>query len=125
MTNLYYQILLKVYLAYKVLSSSTNKEERGKGQFTRKIRNFGHVKYENSLAKWSCGTRSPYGSGRAWSYVHTVWNHNREFPSDRNRNREYFIQLIQRRYLIHFDKFCLINVPKHLLCVIIINLKLM
>ena len=52
-------------------------------------------------------------------------NTNREFPSDRNRNREFFIQLIQRRYLIHFDKFYLTNVPKNLLCVIIINLKWM
>ena len=48
---------------------------------------------------------------------------NREFPADRNRNRQFFIQLIQRRYLIHFDKFYLTNMPKNLLCVIIINLK--
>ena len=50
---------------------------------------------------------------------------NREFPSDRNCNREFFIQLIQRRYLIHLDTFYLTNVPKNLLCAIIINLKLM
>ena len=56
------------------------------------------------------------GRGRSW---------NREFPSDQNRNREFFIQLIEGRYLIHFDTFYLTNVLKSLLCDIIINLKLM
>ena len=39
-------------------------------------------------------------------------NLNREFPSDRNQKREYLIQLIERRYLIHCGKFYLSNVPK-------------
>ena len=52
-----------------------------------------------------------------------VRNSNREFLSDQNCNREFSIQLIQRRFLIHFVKFYITNVPKNLLCVIIINLK--
>ena len=40
---------------------------------------------------------------------------NREFPSDQNHNREFFIQLIQKGYLIHYDKFYLTNVLKNLL----------
>ena len=46
-------------------------------------------------------------------YVSGWRNCNREFPPDQNRNRECFIQLILRRYLIHFDKFDLTNVPKN------------
>ena len=39
-----------------------------------------------------------------------------------SRNRESLIQLIQRGYIIHYDKFYLTNVLKNILCVIIINL---
>ena len=40
-------------------SSCLHKKGERKGPFSRKIRNFGHVKYGNSPAKWSCG-----GGGR-------------------------------------------------------------
>ena len=49
---------------------------------------------------------------------------NREFPSSQNQNREFFIQLIQNGYLIHYDTFYLKNVLKIFLCVIIMNLGL-
>ena len=50
---------------------------------------------------------------------------NREIPSDQNGKGESLIQLIKGVYLIHTGKFYLTNVPKNLLYVIIINLRLM
>ena len=44
--------------------------------------------------------------------------------SPRPKSKQYLIQLIQKCYLIHYDKFYVRNGLKNLLCVIIINLGL-
>ena len=40
---------------------------------------------------------------------------NTQITLDDNQNREFFIQLIQSVYFIHYDKFYLTNVTKNLL----------
>ena len=78
-----------------------------------------------SWGKGSSGSRYVARIIFTFNTGHHLTLRNTLITSDRNQNREFWIQLISRVYLIHNGIFYLINVLKFCVCVITINLRLM